>query len=124
MRSADDADNQRALAVRQIPGGLAEIRAGRLFDAVRAGAEIDPVQIECQDLILGIVGFDAQGQGDFEEFPMQRFLFDFEAVAGELHGQGGGTLGEIAILDVSHNGPPQTEDVHAMVLEKTRVLAG
>ena len=124
VRAADDADDQRALAVAEVAGGFAEIGARRLFDAIRAGAEVDAVQIVGEDLVLRVAGLDAQGEGDFEELPVQRFLLHLEAVAGELHAQGGGALGEVPVLEVSNGGARQAADVHAVVLEKPRVLAG
>ena len=55
---------------------------------------------------------------------MQGFLLHFEAVAGELHAEGGGALGEVAVLDISNGGPRQAAEVHAGVLEEARVFAG
>ena len=77
-----------------------------------------------EDLVLGVAGFDAQGEGDFEELAVQGFLADLEAVARELHGEGGGALGEVAVLEVSDRGAGQAADVHAVVFEEARVLAG
>ena len=124
VRAADDADDQRALAVVEIAGGFAEVGAGRLLDAVRAGTEVDAVQVVGEDLVLRVAGLDAQGEGDFEKLPVQGFLLHLEAVARELHAQGGGALGEVPVLDVSNGRAGQAADVHAAVLEKPRVLAG
>jgi hypothetical protein len=71
-----------------------------------------------------VAGLDAQGQRDFEKLPVQRFLADFEAVARELHAQGGGALGEIPVLEVSDGGTGEPAEIHAVMLEKAGVLAG
>ena len=55
---------------------------------------------------------------------MQGFLLHFEAVAGELHTEGGGALGEVAVLDIPNGGAGQAADIHAAVFKKPGVFAG
>ncbi len=52
-RRLDEAGEQRGFRKRYLSGRLAEIALRRLFDAVGAGAEIDPVQIQFENLRLG-----------------------------------------------------------------------
>ena len=113
-----------ALAVAEVAGGFSEVGLRGLLDAVRAGTEVDAVQIVGEDLVLGVAGLDAEGEGDFEEFPVQGFLLHFEGVPGELHAEGGCALGEVPVLDISNGRPQQSADVHAVVFEKPGVLAG
>ena len=102
VRAADDADEQGAFAVaRAREVVFPKYVRGGLLDAIGAGAEVDAVEVMGEDLVFGIAGLDAQGEGDFEKLAVQGFLADVEAVAGELHGERGGALGEIAVLDVS-----------------------
>ena len=53
---------QRALAQGQLRGGLVEIALRGGLDAVGAGAEIDPVQVELEDLLLGELGLQPDRQ--------------------------------------------------------------
>ncbi len=77
-----------------------------------------------EDLVLGVMFLEAQSEGDFEEFAVERFLADVEAVARELHAEGGRALGEIPVPDVSNSSACQAAEVHAVVVEEPRVLAG
>ena len=122
--AADDADEHRAFGFIEIGGRLAEVGAGGLLDAVAAGAEIDAVEVVGEDLVLFVAGFEAEGQGDFEQLAVDGFLADFEGVAGELHAQGGGSLGEIAVLHVADGGTGEAAEIDAAVVEEAGVLPG
>ena len=102
VRPADDADDHGALAVAEIARGFSEIGLRGLLDAVGTGTEVDAVQIVGEDFVLGVAGLDTEGEGDFEELPVQRLLLHFEGIPGELHAQRGGSLGEVPVLDISN----------------------
>ena len=50
-----------------------------------AGAKVDAVEVAGEDGVLRIVGLNAQGQGDFKKFPVQRLGPDVKGIAGQLH---------------------------------------
>src|SRR5690606_21885096 len=103
----------------EIAGGAAEVGAGGLLDAIRAGAEIDAVEVMAEDFVLRVAGLDAKGDGDLEELPVNGLgAHVFVGVARELHAEGGGSLGEIAVLDVSHGGAGEASDIDAVMFEK------
>ena len=71
VRPSDDADDQRALTVIQLAHGFAKISFRRLANPIGTGAKVNAVEVMREDLVLGIACLDAQGQRDFEKFPMQ-----------------------------------------------------
>src|SRR6266542_3619741 len=66
-RRLDEAREQRRLRNRHLPGRLAEVTLRRGLDAIRAGAEIDPVEVELEDLLLGKLALEPERQHDFLE---------------------------------------------------------
>jgi hypothetical protein len=61
-RGLEQAGQKRGLADRQLFGALVEIALRGGLDAIGAGAEIDPVQIEGEDLVLGEFHLQPDGQ--------------------------------------------------------------
>src|SRR5206468_12595770 len=59
-RRFDEAGEHRGLADRHLLRRLAEIALCRGLDAIGAGTEIDAVQIQFQDLALGILALQPQ----------------------------------------------------------------
>ena len=57
-RRADQAGDERRLGQRDDARGLAEQMLRHRLDAVDAGAEIDAIEIELENLLLGELGFD------------------------------------------------------------------
>jgi hypothetical protein len=52
--------------------------------AVDAGAEIDAIQIELEDLLLRKIGVDHEREGGFADLPPVRFLVRQKERAGQL----------------------------------------
>ena len=53
---------------------------------------------------------------------MKAFLPQVEAVAGQLHGKGRGSLSELHVTCVSHRGPDQAHDIDPVMPEKALVF--
>ncbi len=66
---------------------LAEIALRRGLDAIGAGAEIDAVEIELEDLVLGIFALQPEREFDFLQLARKRALLGQEQVLRELLGQ-------------------------------------
>ena len=60
-----DPRDHRRLVEADLAGGLAEVAARRGVDAVGAGAEVDPVQVERQDAVFAELPLEPEGQHGF-----------------------------------------------------------
>ena len=123
VRATDNPHDHRALAGMELRSRLAEIRPRCLLHPISTRTIVDAVQVIREDLILRVVGLDPQCQRNLQCLPVQRFRAHLIGVAGELHGQGRGSLGEIPILHIAHRSPRQAPHIHPAVLEKPRILA-
>ena len=74
VRVVGHARQHRALAQGQLLQLLAEEAFGRDLDAVVAFPQVDGVQVGLQDFILGIFGFQLQGQVRFLDLPLVALL--------------------------------------------------
>src|SRR5690606_35463216 len=92
------AGEDRRLAKREIARRLAEITLRRRLDAGGAVAEEDAVEIELEDLLLGVVLLEPQRQQCLLRLALQRLLGAEEQVLGELLGDGGGAARHLAGL--------------------------
>ena len=81
------------LLQRQLGQLLAEIVERGGGDAVRAHAEIDLVEVELEDLLLGEGALDADGEHRLLELAIELLLAGQQEVLGDLLGDGGGALG-------------------------------
>jgi hypothetical protein len=77
---------------RQFVHRLVEIEERRCSDAVGAHAEIDFVEIEFEDVLLGEGALDLHRQQRFLDLARERQLVGAQEVLGDLLGDGGGTL--------------------------------
>ena len=71
---------------------LAEIFLRRRLDPVGARAEIDAIEIEFEDLVLGIFALEPERQDRLLDLARERPLLGEEQVLGELLGQGRAAL--------------------------------
>ena len=101
-RRFDEARQHRGFRDRDVLGGLAEIALRRGLDAIGAGAEIDPVEIEFENLGFGMLALQPQREFDFLQLALQRALLGQEQVLGELLGQRRAALRNAAMQDVGH----------------------
>ena len=104
-RCPRQAGDQRALGKRQGFRRAAEQMARHRLDAVNAGTQVDPVQIQLEDLLLRELRLDVQRQHRLTELAAVGLLVREKERARELLRQGGATLhvaGQRAIVPVRH----------------------
>ena len=77
---------------RPLPRRLDEIALRRALDAVGAGAEIDAVEIEFENLGLGEFVFEPEREHHLLQFARDRALLRQEQILGELLGDGRSAL--------------------------------
>ena len=82
-------------------GAMAEEAARRGVDAVGAAAEIDPVEIELEDLVLGELRLQRQRQDRLADLAAEGAVVGQEDVAGELLGDGRAALRPVAAVDAA-----------------------
>ena len=75
---------------------------GCRLDAIGAGAEINPVEIELEDFGLGMLALQPQREFGFLQFALQGALLGQEQVLGELLGQRRAALRHAAAQEVGH----------------------
>ncbi len=96
---------------------------GRI-DAIGAGAKIDPVEIQLQDLILGVAGLQPQGEHHLLHLAADGALMGQEQVLGELLGQGRAALDHSAAHKIGDHGPQQIYEIYAEMTSEPTVLDG
>ena len=83
-RCAGQAGDQRRLRQRQLPGRFAEQVPGHRLDAVNAGAEVDAIQVQLEDLILRQLCVDHHRQHRFVQLAGVGLAVGQEQRPGEL----------------------------------------
>ncbi len=121
-RRLNEAGKERRLCDCQVAGGLAEIAARSGLDAVEAVAEIDLVQVQLEDLVLGVEVLDVGRENDFFQFPAKRLVAAEEALARELLRDGASALGTAPFPDIADHGGSHTYHIDAVVLVEALVL--
>jgi hypothetical protein len=103
---------------------LAEIAAGRHFDAPGAAAEIDRIEIDFEDLVLAERGFDPCRHDHFADLALIAELLAHQEVLGDLLGDGRPALRAPGAGEVADEGAYQAMLVDALVLVEALVLRG
>src|SRR6185295_981154 len=80
----DQTREERRFRERHVARGLAEVALRRRLDAVSAGAEIDAVEIEVEDLVLGIFPLEPYREDHLLQLALHGALLRQEQVLGEL----------------------------------------
>ena len=112
----------RRLVEGQLLGRLAEIAPRRRRDAEGAGAEIDAVEVDRQDLVLGELALEPERQHHLLDLALQCPFGPEEQVLGKLLGDGRAALDDSPGLEVGDRGAKERGDVDAEVIVKTLVL--
>ena len=111
------------LGERHGAGRLAEIALRRRLDAIGAGAEIDPVQVELEDLVLGVVALQPERQDRLLDLARGGALLGQEQVLGELLGQRRAALRDAAPrVRLLHDRAGDADRVDAEMLVEAPVL--
>ncbi len=100
----------------------AEIELGRRLDAECAAAHIGAVEIELQDLLLGQVGFEPEGQEGFIDFARDGALVGQEQVLRQLLGEGRAALHHAGRAGVDGQGAQEADRIDAPMVEEAPVL--
>src|SRR3954464_7557632 len=85
---------------RDVLGGLAEITLRRRLDAIGAGTEIDAVEVEFENFVLGMLAFQPQRQLHFLQLARHGAFLSQEQVFRELLRQRRTALRHAAMQDV------------------------
>ena len=93
-----------ASAQRHVPGRLAEVAPRRRVDAIGAGAEIDAVEVELEDLVLGKAELQPEREDHLLHLALEGALRREEQVLGELLGQRRAALHHAAGGEVDDRG--------------------
>ncbi|MNI16380.1 hypothetical protein D3C73_697120 [compost metagenome] len=115
---------QGGFADRQLVGALVEIALRGGFDAIGAGAEIDAVQVEGEDLLLGELHFQPHGQHQLLNLALHVLIGRQEQVLGQLLGDGRAALDHAPGLQVRGHGAAHADRVETGVVVEAAVLDG
>src|SRR5690606_3723338 len=108
----------------QILDALVEIEVGCGCDAEGSPAQISAVEVELQDLVLGEVRFEPEGEEGLLDLALHRAIAGEEQVLGQLLGQRGATLYDGASAHVFRHGAGETDEIDAVMFEEAPVLRG
>jgi hypothetical protein len=123
-RALHHAGQEGRLTDGEVLGGFVEVAMGGGLDAVGAGAEIDPVQIEREDLLLGELGLEPHRQDQLLHLAADVLIVAEEEVARQLLGDGRGALGVAALAQVDEHHADHADRVEAEVVVEAPVLDG
>src|SRR6185295_2045557 len=113
---ARQAGDRCRLGERQLVERLAEVHLCRGRRAVRTLSKEDLVEIKSQDLRLGELVLDAEGQKDLFQLAVKAALRCKKHVARELHGDRATALARLAGEQVDERGPQQPGVIDAVML--------
>ena len=122
--SVGNARQQCGLIRGQGGGRLAEIPLCSIVDAVVSVPEIDGVDIQFQDVVLGIAVLQCEGHKDLRRLADELFFLGEKQVFGHLLGDGAASLVQGAGGEVMHRSPHDGDGVDARVLIESAVLHG
>ena len=103
---------------------LAEITQRRLLDAVGAGTEIDPVQIQFENLRLGEFALQPERQHHLLQLAGDGTLLSQKEIFGQLLRDGGAALGHAAVQNVGDQSACDAERIDAVMLVEAPILDG
>ena len=101
-RRLRQARDQRGLRQRESVGVHAEVRFGRILDAIRTVAKVDRVEVHLENLRLGVPLVDLVREQRFTQLAHHRLVLREKHVARQLLGDGAGALCRAAQDHVDH----------------------
>ena len=123
-RRLDEARQHRGFRDRDVPGGFAEIALRRGLDAIGAGTEIDAVEIELENFVLGVLALQPQRKLHFLQLARHRPFLGQEQVFRELLRQRRAALRHAAMHDVGDRRARDADGVDAVMRIEAAVLDG
>ena len=121
-RRLDAAREDRGFGKRQVARRFAEEAFRGGLDAEDAGAEIDVIEIEREDFVLGVAGLEIEGEERFLRLAFQRAVGFQKKVLSELLGQRRTALHERAVRQIGQKRPRQSPGVDAEMITEAAVL--
>ena len=106
----------------ELAEGLAEVLLGGRLHAVGVGPEVDRVEVELEDLLLGVAALQLHGDGGLGHLALQGGLGADEVQLHHLLGDGGAALAGAAPAHVADEGPDDRGVVDADVGPEVGVL--
>lgn len=122
-RRGDEPGEHRSLAQRETAHVLTEIRVACGLHAVRAGTEVDEVEIALEDLVLRVVALDLQREQRLLDLAAHGLFVRQEQVARELLRDGARALLDLLVLVVRQRRAGDAAEIHAAVAVEALVLA-
>ena len=123
--TADQARQQGGFGERQLADGLSEIIFRGGFKSVIAVGQINLVAVHGENLLLGVMALDLDGQQGFLDFAAHAAIGAVEKKrAGQLHGQGAGAFDDATRQKIPPRCAGHARKVHAPVLLEMLVLGG
>src|SRR4029077_5719611 len=123
-RGFEHAGEHCRLGKSDVADRLAEIESSRSLHAVGAAAKIGAVEIELEDLTLGVVILEIDGDEGLFDLAGERALRRKEHVLGELLSERAAALHNRVGARVLGEGTDGAHDVDAEMFEETPVLSG
>ena len=114
----------RGLGYGDVLQRLSVIDLCRSGEAVGTLTQVDLVDIDLQDFVLGQARLDLEGQQRLVQLARQRFLAAEEEIPGHLHGNGGGALTPASRTQVGVSRPDDPLVVHPGMLVEALILGG
>ena len=121
-RRPDQAGEHGCLGERQIARRLGEVPPRRGVDPVRAAAEVDPIEIDLEDLLLVEAGLDPERVERLLDLAQHAALGREEHELRQLLADRAAALDHAAGLDVAYERPADADRIDAGVLIKATVL--
>ena len=118
-RRLHGAGEDRRLAEREISCGVAEIGLRRRLDTGGAVAEEHAVEIELEDLVLGVIVLEPDGEQRLLNLAAEGLVGAEEEVLGELLGEGRGAAGDVVRLEAFDRDGAQAHQVNAEVVDRS-----
>ncbi|MNU90504.1 hypothetical protein D3C71_803740 [compost metagenome] len=115
--------DHRHLRQADVTNRLAVIDLRRRLDAVGTVAQVDLVDVQLKDFVLGQLPFDLQCQEDFCGFAREAAFAGQEEVLRHLHGDGAAAGLDVAAFDQLGGGPHQAAWVDAIVVGEVVVFS-
>ncbi len=121
-RGLGQAGQHRRLGHVDILQRLAEVNLRRLGEAVSALSQVDLVDVQLQNLVLGQARLDLEGEQRFVQLARKRFFLGQEKIPCHLHGNGRRSLTPAAGGQIGVGGADDALIVHAGVLIEALVF--
>ena len=122
--SLQDGGQDRGLGKRDVARRLAEVFLGGLLDANGAGTVVDAIEVELEDVLLGELGLEPDGEHHLLELALYGPLRLQEQVLGQLLGQGGPAFDDVPGAIVRDGGASEADRIDAEVAVEATVLDG